>query len=267
MTTTVHQEQEIHRTPMLRVRARVLVLGGTNEARALAGQIARDSRLEGVISLAGRTSAPVEQALPVRIGGFGGAQGLVRYLKEASIDRVIDATHPFAAQIAANAHAACAALGIPLLKLSRPPWGPVAGDRWIDVKDHREAATALGEPPRRVFLTTGRLGLAHFRAAPQHFYVIRTIDPAAAVDLPPNCDEIRARGPFDCESEVELMRARCIDVVVSKNSGGKSTYAKIEAARRLGIEVVMIARPLSSGVAAVHSIDEAMAFLLGSPAP
>jgi precorrin-6A/cobalt-precorrin-6A reductase len=257
---TVHDEQEVQAfTP--HAPARVLILGGTNEARGLARGIAADPNLRGVISLAGRTSAPFEQELPVRIGGFGGVEGLMRYLENESIDRVVDATHPFAASISANARSACVALGVPLIKLSRAPWSPVAGDHWIETGDHEKAAEALGESPRRVFLTTGRLGLAHFRIAPQHYYLIRTIDPAASSDLPPHYDEIRARGPFDCESEIELMRAHRIDVVVSKNSGGQLTYAKIEAARRLGIEVVMIARPPLQGVDVVYDVDDAMRFL------
>jgi precorrin-6A/cobalt-precorrin-6A reductase len=266
MTMTVHDERKIRGSFAPRAPVRVLILGGTSEARGLARQIAADSRLQGVISLAGRTASPIEQELPVRIGGFGGAEGLERYLSDESIHCVVDATHPFAAQIAANARAACASLGLPLLKLSRPPWSGIAGDRWVEAADHAAAAKALGASPRRVFLTTGRLGLAHFRSAPQHFYLIRTIDPAALADLPPHCDEIRARGPFDCQSEMELMRAHRIDVVVSKNSGGQLTYAKIEAARRLNLDVVMIARPPVRGVDVVHNLKDAMDFLLGSHA-
>jgi precorrin-6A/cobalt-precorrin-6A reductase len=241
---------------------RVLVLGGTNEARNLAQRMAGEKRLHGVISLAGRTSARLPQDLPVRIGGFGGVEGLIRYLKEARVDKVIDATHPFATRMAANAREACLALGTPLVKLLRAPWKPVAGDRWIEAANQAEAALALGTPPRRAFLTTGRMGLANFLKAPQHFYLIRTIEAPAPADLPPLYETILERGPFDCESEMRLMRAHRIDVLITKNSGGSLTYAKIEAARRLSIDVVMIARLRLDGVKIVHEIEDAMAFLL-----
>jgi precorrin-6A/cobalt-precorrin-6A reductase len=260
MTMTVHDQA--FAAPLAKKKTRVLLLGGTFEARQLAQRIAAESRLEGVVSLAGRTSAPIAQNLPLRIGGFGGVEGLVRYLAAERIGRVIDATHPFAAQMAKNARDACLALGIPLLKVSRAPWTAQIGDRWIAATNQAEAAVALGASPRRVFLTTGRLGLSSFVAAPQHFYLIRTIEPAAARDLPPHCEMILERGPFDCEGETELMRARRIDALVTKNSGGGSTYAKIEAARKLGIDVVMIARPPIGGVRVEHEIESAMSFLL-----
>jgi precorrin-6A/cobalt-precorrin-6A reductase len=240
---------------------RVLVLGGTSEARALARRIAADPRLDGVISLAGRVSEPLAQALPTRVGGFGGADGLARYLAQQRVEKVIDATHPFAARISANAREACARAGVPLIVLTRPPWARAVGDRWIGAADNASAARALGERPRRVFLTIGRQGVADFRAAPQHDYLLRVIDPPEAGDLPPLCDIMSARGPFDLESELALMRDRRIDIVVTKNSGGAPTYAKIEAARRLGLEVVMIAPPPREGVRSVTEIDAAMDFL------
>lgn len=240
---------------------RVLVLGGTGEARALAARIAADARFCGVLSLAGRTSAPLAQPLQTRVGGFGGAEGLARYLADERIERVVDATHPFAARISQNARAACAAHGAPLLTLTRAPWTPAPGDRWIDVADNETAARALGEAPRRVFLTIGRQGVADFRAAPQHDYLLRVIEPPAAQDLPPRCDVVFARGPFSVDDEIALMREKRIDVIVTKNSGGAQTYAKIEAARRLGLPVVMIARPAAAGVATTHDLDAAIAFL------
>lgn len=248
-------------------RRRVLVLGGAAEARALAKRIALDSRLDGVVSLAGRTSAPAAQDLPVRVGGFGGVEGLARYLAEEGVERVVDATHPFAARISANAQAACARLGVPLIAYTRPPWTRVAGDRWTDVPDNAQAARALGAGPRRVFLTIGRLGVADFRAAPQHDYLLRVIDPPERDELPPRCDIIAARGPFDLDGEMALMREWRVEVVVTKNSGGAATYAKIEAARRLGLEVVMIAPPPRLGVAVVHELDAAMAFLTADAVP
>jgi len=239
----------------------VLLLGGTSESRALAARIASDPRYEGVVSLAGRTSAPAAQALPTRVGGFGGVEGLTRYLTDESIERVIDATHPFAAQMSANARKACAALGVPLLVYLREPWRLTSGDRWIEVFDNASAAHALGHTPRRVFLSIGRQGVANFRAAPRHDYLLRVIEPPRAEDLPPKCEVIFARGPFTREDEMALMRENRIDILVSKNSGGALTYAKIEAARELGLPVVMIQPPPLAGVMTAHDIDAAMAFL------
>ncbi|MBI1980691.1 MAG: cobalt-precorrin-6A reductase [Methylocystis sp.] len=243
------------------LRRRALVLGGSSEARVLATRIAADPRLEGVISLAGRTSAPLAHDLPVRTGGFGGVDGLTRYLVEERISHVVDATHPFAARISANARAACAAAGAPLLVLTRPPWIPAQGDRWTEVADNPAAARALGAAPRRVFLAIGRQGVADFRVAPQHDYVLRVIEPPDAHDLPPSCEVIFGRGPFALQDEIALMRDRRIEMMVTKNSGGALAYAKIEAARALGLEVVMIARPVSGDAATTHDIDAAMAFL------
>jgi precorrin-6A/cobalt-precorrin-6A reductase len=242
-------------------RRRVLLLGGTSEARALAGRIAADARYEGIVSLAGRTGAPMAQALPTRVGGFGGVEGLMRYLVEERISHVVDATHPFAAQISANAKAACDALGVPLVAFARAPWRPAQGDKWIEVEDNAAAAQALGPAPRRVFLTIGRQGVADFRAAPQHEYVLRVIEAPEAFELPPCCEVIFARGPFARSDEIASMREKRIDVVVSKNSGGPLTYAKIEAARALTLPVVMISPPAKEGVALVHDLDAAMAFL------
>jgi precorrin-6A/cobalt-precorrin-6A reductase len=242
-------------------RLRVLLLGGTAEARALAARLAQRSDIDAVVSLAGRTSAPLGLDLPTRIGGFGGVEGLTRYLTEARIDRVIDATHPFAARISANACAACAALGLPFAVLARPPWAARDGDRWISVADNARAAAALGLRPRRVFLTIGRLGVGSFRAAPQHHYLIRSIEPPDSRDLPPRCAVMLARGPFALEDEIALMRENGIEVLVTKNSGGPSTYAKIEAARKLGLESIVITPPPQGGVLALGSLEEAMAFL------
>lgn len=240
---------------------RILLLAGTREARALAERIASEARFEAIASLAGRTSAPIALALPTRIGGFGGVEGLKRYLVDERITHVIDATHPFAAQISANAQAACAALGLPLVVYAREPWRQMTGDRWIDVDSNKAAAQALGAAPRRVFLTIGRQGVGDFRAAPQHEYLLRVIEPPEASDLPPKCEVISARGPFTRSDEIALMREKRIDLVVSKNSGGALTYAKIEAARALGLPVIMIQPPPRAGVAVAHSVDAVMALL------
>jgi precorrin-6A/cobalt-precorrin-6A reductase len=241
-------------------RRRILLLAGTSEARALAQRISADPRYEAVASLAGRTSAPMALALPTRVGGFGGVEGLKRYLTQERIDYVVDATHPFAAQMSANAQLACAALGVPLIVYAREPWRPTTGDRWIAVESNEAAAHALGEAQRRVFLTIGRQGVASFRAAPQHDYLLRVIEPPEANDLPPKCEIVSARGPFAREDEIALMREKRIDIVVSKNSGGALTYAKIEAARELDLEVVMISPPARKG-RATYSLEEAMTFL------
>jgi precorrin-6A/cobalt-precorrin-6A reductase len=246
---------------------RVLVLGGTSEGRQLAQRLALDPNICAVMSLAGRTNAPLDVGLPTRVGGFGGVEGLICYLAEAKIDRVIDATHPFAARISANARAACAAVGVPLAVFSRPPWRAREGDRWIEVGDNEAAARALGEVKRRVFLTIGRLGVAAFRANPRHEYLIRSIDPPDARELPPRSTVILARGPFERADEIALMREHRIDVVVTKNSGGASTYAKIEAARALSLEVIVIAPPARGDIPKLADLDAAMEFLGASVAP
>lgn len=242
-------------------RKRVLLLAGTSEARALAARLAADPRYDAIASLAGRTSAPAALAAPTRVGGFGGVEGLKRYLIEAGVECVVDATHPFAARMSANAQAACAALGLPLIAYARAPWRAAAGDNWIEAADNAAAVRALGETPRRVFLTIGRQGVADFRAAPWHDYLLRVIEPPDARDLPPNCETICARGPFAREDEIALLREKRIELVVSKNSGGALTYAKIEAARELGLPVVMIAPPARDGARVVHDLDAVMALL------
>lgn len=265
MSATVQQQAHIEPRKESgvagRAAVRVLLLGGTSEGRLLAECIAADHRYEGVVSLAGRTSAPMAQALPTRVGGFGGVDGLERYLVEARITHVVDATHPFAAQMSANAHAACTSLALPLIVYARAPWAPTSQDCWIDVADNAQAVAALGDARRRVFLTIGRQGVADFRAAPQHDYLLRVIEPPAAEDLPPICEVFSARGPFTVDDEIALMRDKRIDIVVSKNSGGPLTYAKIEAARVLHLPVVMIAPPRRAGVVVAHDADAVMAFL------
>jgi len=240
---------------------RVLILGGTTEASTLARLIAGDGRFDATLSLAGRTSAPRSQPLPTRIGGFGGIDGLAHFIGEHAIDVVIDATHPYADQISANAVAACGKAGVPLVSVVRTAWQPQIGDRWQIVSDASEAATALGPTPRRVFLSLGRLDLHAFSPAPHHHYVARTIDPPQQTDLPPDIRFLQARGPFDRAGEIRLLRDEEIEIVVSKNSGGGATYAKIEAARELGLPVVMIARPDKAAGHVVHSPEEAIARL------
>ncbi len=240
---------------------RVLILGGTTEASSLARLLANDARFEATLSLAGRTAQPASQALPTRIGGFGGIDGLVHYLKDGKIDAVVDATHPYADQMSAHALAACELVGIPLASLARAPWTRQAGDGWQDVADTEAAVIALGAVPRRVFLAIGRQELPLFAGAPQHNYLARVIDAPAETQLPPRLTLLQARGPFDLAAETTLLRDHRIDVVVSKNAGGNATYAKIEAARALGVPVVMIARPHKPAGHVVASPKETVAWL------
>jgi precorrin-6A/cobalt-precorrin-6A reductase len=241
--------------------ARILILGGTAEARQLAGRLAGRAGLEVTLSLAGRTATPAAQPVPVRVGGFGGADGLAKYLVGGRIDAVIDATHPYANVISANAVAAARRSGVPLVALRRPPWIKVAGDRWIEVSDVGAAARALGQTPRRVFVALGRNELAPFRDVPQHYYLIRSVDP---VDPPlplPHVGYVTGRGPFSEADDRALLTEHRIDVVVAKNSGGTATYSKIAAARALGIDVIMLHRPAAPACAAVATIEDAIAWL------
>lgn len=237
---------------------RLLILGGTTEATRLAARLADRRDLTATLSYAGRTEVPAGQPIPVRIGGFGGAEGLARYLEENAIDLLIDATHPFAARISENAANAARTTNTPILVLTRKPWTRQDGDRWIEVANNVEAVTALGEPPRRVFLTIGRLGVGDFRTAPQHHYLIRTIDAPAPADMPPDHRLILARGTFAFDDEVALMRAEQIDLLVTKNSGGDATYAKISAARALRIPVIMVTPPRRPDVPEVYTVDDCM---------
>jgi precorrin-6A/cobalt-precorrin-6A reductase len=237
---------------------RILILGGTAEARRLAERLAPRRDLAVTLSLAGRTANPAAQAVPVRIGGFGGANGLAEYLAAERVDLLIDATHPYAAIMSANAAQAAAAAGIRLLALRRPPWTAVAGDRWIDVADVSAAAAALGREPRRVFLALGRKELAPFAAAPQHHYLIRSVDPVEPPLAVPHATYVTGRGPFAEADDRVLLAAHRIEIVVAKNSGGAATYSKIAAARGLGLAVVLLRRPPLPEVMAVESIEDAV---------
>lgn len=238
-----------------------MILGGTSEASDLVRRIARDNGLRPTLSLAGRTANAIQHDIETRVGGFGGVDGLARWLEREKVEAVIDATHPFAARISANAHQATSRLGIPLCTVLRPEWQPGAHDRWTMVADVDAAALALGENPRRVFLSIGRQSLAAFSNAPQHTYLVRSIEAPDNASLPPNVDLIAARGPFDRASEAALLRDNKIDILVSKNSGGAATYPKIQAASDLGVPIVMIARPHKAHGEAVSTAAEAHAWL------
>ncbi|HEY2230386.1 MAG TPA: cobalt-precorrin-6A reductase [Xanthobacteraceae bacterium] len=240
---------------------RILILGGTTEARRLAARLAGRHDLAVTLSLAGRTAHPVAQPVPVRIGGFGGAQGLADYLAAERIDALIDATHPYAAIIAANAARAAGAAGVPLLGLRRPPWMAVAGDRWIEVDDVAAAVQALGEAPRRVFLALGRNEIAAFETAPQHRYLVRSVDPIEPPLRVQHANYVVGRGPFSQADDHALLAAHGIETLVAKNSGGAATYGKIAAARTLGLDVIMLRRPALPAVPAVETIAEALAWI------
>jgi len=239
---------------------RILILGGTTEASHLARLLADDDRFGATLSLAGRTAAPKQQPLPARVGGFGGIAGLEAWLRENDIAAVIDATHPYAAQISAHAVAACNALAIPLGSIARAPWKREDGDSWIEVESPEAAASALGSTPARVFLSIGRQELAAFAAAPQHHYVARTID-SPDVALPPDIRFVHDRGPFDVAAEEAFLAQERIDMIVSKNSGGAATYPKIVASRRLRLPVIMISRPHKAQGAVLESPADAMRWL------
>lgn len=246
--------------PMTEAR-RLLILGGTREALDLARLATADPRLHVITSLAGRTRARAAIPGEVRVGGFGGAEGLARYLREAGIDLVIDATHPFAATMAGNAAKACEAAGVPRLKLLRPPWCAVDGDRWIEVPDTAAAAAALPGLAKRVFLTSGQRNLTAFAALEDTWFLVRLIDPPEAPIPLTQHRLIQARGPFAEDDEIALLGEHRIEAVVAKNSGGALTYAKVAAARRLGLAVVMLRRPAPAGGETAGSVGAALAWI------
>jgi precorrin-6A/cobalt-precorrin-6A reductase len=241
--------------------SRILILGGTTEARELAERLAKRIDLEVIVSLAGRTKSPAAQPAPVRSGGFGGAAGLADYLGKERIDALVDATHPYANIISANAVAAARQAGVPLIALRRPPWRAVAGDRWIEAANIADAVRRLGERPRRVFVTLGRNELMPLTTAPQHFYLIRSVDPVEPPLSLPRVSYLTDRGPFSAANDRALMSAHAIDTVIAKNSGGVASYGKIAAARAIGIEVIMLSRPAPPDGLAVETVDELIAWL------
>lgn len=236
----------------------VLILGGTTEARELAGRLAARGDLKLTLSLAGRTREPAPQPVPVRTGGFGGAEGLARWLEAERVALLIDATHPYAARISHNAAEAAARAGVAILALRRPPWQRVGGDRWQEVTSIDEAVAALESAPRRVFLALGRQEVGPFEAAPQHHYLIRSVDPIEPPLAVPHAEYLLGRGPFTEADERVLLERHFIDAIVAKNSGGTATYGKIAAAREIGIGVILVRRPELPDVLAVATVDEAV---------
>ena len=239
---------------------RALILGGTGDANQLADACAR-AGIDAIYSYAGRTKIPLPHQLPTRIGGFGGADGLADFLKAERITHVIDATHPFAAEMSRHAVTACAAANIPLIALERAPWNRASGDNWIEVADIDAAVAALPDQPARVFLAIGRQHIAPFRAKPQHAYLLRFVGaPDGTLPLQ-QAEVIVSRGPFTLDGELDLMRSHGIEWIVARNSGGTGARAKIDAARELRLPVIMIARPELPERPRADSVDEVMAWL------
>ena len=240
---------------------RVLILGGTAEAVELADLLAGDPGFEPITSLAGRTSDPEMPGGAARIGGFGGSEGLARYLAEQSIHALIDASHPFAEQISRHAMEASGSTGVRTLRLERSAWRLRPHDRWIKVGDTKAAAEAVADSARRVFLSIGRQQLAAFGHLDRVWFLLRMIDPPNEPVPIPNHELILDRGPFDADEEVKLLSTHRIDAIVSRNSGGSATYGKIVAAQRLGLPVIMIQRPERLPGERVNSAERAVEWL------
>ena len=224
-------------------------------ARLLAG-----AGMDAIYSYAGRTAAPVDQPLPVRIGGFGGAEGLADYIRATGISHLIDATHPFAARISRNAIAAAGATGTSLLSLERPPWRAGPGDDWVPVPDFAAAAAALPRDPAHVFLAIGRQNLTAFAGLP-HRWLLRLVDPPEGPLPLPRAHAVIARGPFTAEDDRALIRAHGITHLVAKNAGGAGASAKLAAARDLRLPVILIDRPALPPRPTVADPEHAMAWL------
>jgi precorrin-6A/cobalt-precorrin-6A reductase len=236
---------------------RLLLLGGTAEARALASRLHPDVHV--ISSLAGRVPDPALPVGEVRIGGFGGAEGLQRWLAGSGVDAVVDATHPFAATITANAAAACRSLDLPHLVLARPAWPN--GTAIVVASDTEAAEVVADEDCSRIFLTTGRTGVGAFTAV-DAWFLIRAVTPPDRDVLPPRHQLVLSRGPYRYDDELELLRLHRIDALVTKNSGGDMTRAKVDAADALGVPVIMVDRPpLPDGVLAVPTVAAAEAWV------
>jgi precorrin-6A/cobalt-precorrin-6A reductase len=234
----------------------ILILGGTAEARSLAAGL-WDRQQRPLTSLAGRVANPRLPVGDVRVGGFGGVEGLSAFLRASQISAVVDATHPFAERISANAVAACAQTGTPLLRLERPGWSERPGWTWVDSLG--DAAGAI-RPDARVFLTTGRQGLAAFAGVGDAWFLIRCVDPPEG-PLPPRYELLLDRGPYTLAGEGALMDAHGIDLLITKDSGGAMTVAKLDAAAARGVPVLVVRRPAHPGVASVPTVEAALAWL------
>ncbi len=238
----------------------VLILGGTSEATALASALAERS-IPALFSYAGRVATPKPQPLPTRVGGFGGVEGLAAFLADNRITHLVDATHPFAERMSRNAVSAAQRSGIRFIALTRPPWEPMAGDRWQPVASVEAAVTALAGPPERVLLAIGRMHLAAFAAQPQHHYLLRLVDRPEAPPPLPRYHAIIDRGPFTLDGDLALLREHGVERLVCKNSGGEGAVSKLTAARQLGLPVVMIERPALPPRQEVHNVAAVLAWL------
>ncbi|OBK42060.1 cobalt-precorrin-6A reductase [Mycobacterium kubicae] len=236
---------------------RVLLLGGTAEGRALASAL--QPRVEVISSLAGRVPDPALPPGAVRVGGFGGVDGLRNWLREHRIDAVVDATHPFAATMTAHAAEACAELQLPHLVLARPAWDP--GPAIVVSSDTDAAERVAHQGYSRVFLTTGRSAVAAY-AASDAWYLIRVVTAPDTAALPRRHQVLLSRGPYHYDDELRLLESHRIDALITKNSGGDMTRAKLDAAAALDIPVLMVARPpLPDGVTTVGTVEEALAWV------
>ncbi|OZF02204.1 cobalt-precorrin-6A reductase [Rhodococcus sp. 15-2388-1-1a] len=239
---------------------KVLILGGTTESRALAAALGTVQGIETITSLAGRVAEPILPVGPTRIGGFGGPDALAVWLRHNTIDVVVDATHPFASTIAAHAEQATRAASVALLVLTRPPWTAGEGDRWTSVASLPDAASAI-TPGSRVFLTTGRQGVHHFASVDHSWFLVRAIDPPTG-PVPPHMSLQLSRGPFDVHHESMMLADNRIDLLITKNSGGDMTRAKLDAARAASIPVLMVDRPASPTAApTVYAVAAAVDWL------
>ena len=234
----------------------VLILGGTAEARELAARLFRDG-VAVTSSLAGRVANPRLPVGEVRVGGFGGPDALARWLTEHDVAAIVDATHPFAERISASAATAAPAAGVPLLRLERPGWSERPGDRWHWADDLDAAAASIAGVGQRVLLTTGRQGLAAFEAVDRAWFLIRCVDPPDP-PLPPRHELLLDRGPYTLDGELALLARHAIDLVITKDSGGKHTEAKLDAARERGLAVIVVRRPPRSVAPTVSTVEDAV---------
>lgn len=243
--------------------APALILGGTGEARALAQELSTERRV--ISSLAGRVARPRLPVGEVRIGGFGGPDGLAEWLRAEAIGCIVDATHPFAERISASAVQAAANAGVPLLRLQRPGWSARQGDDWHWVDGLDEAARLVPQlgagAEARVLLTTGRQGLAAFRADTSSWFLVRCVDPPEPDDLPAHHELLLDRGPYTLAGELELIDRHGITVVATKDSGGPLTVAKLDAARERGLPVIVVRRPAGPSAETVDDVASAAAWV------
>ena len=239
----------------------MLVLGGTGEARALAEALHGTPGVRVVSTLAGRVARPRMPAGEVRIGGFGGPAGLAEYLREERVDAVVDATHPFAERMSWSAAEACTQVGVALLRLERPPFERDPQIDWREAASLDAAGAMLPRAGRRVFLTTGRQGIATFARVAHAFFLVRCVEPPAPETLPPAHELVLDRGPFSLAGELSLIDRHALDVLVTKDSGGDMTRAKLDAARARGLPVIVVGRPPRPATQTVATLGQALRWL------